>query len=196
MTMLGQLEAILFIVGNAGISLEEISILLDISTAKAYENLLLLKQNYQENTNSALMILETGNHFMLSTKTKYAPLIKKYAQSPISNSLSQAALETVAIIAYKQPISRIEIDEIRGVQSAGPIQKLVICQLIEEKGRLDGPGRAILYGTTDYFMDYFGLKNLEELPDIQQIEEKFNEEIPMDLFFDQQRESTSLEKEH
>ena len=100
----------------------------------------------------------------------------------MSNALSQAALETLSIIAYKQPISRIEIDEIRGVQTSGSIQKLVARQLIEEKYRVDGPGRAILYGTTKYFMDYFGLKSLDELPDIQQMEDELEEELPMDLF--------------
>ncbi|OJG68818.1 Segregation and condensation protein B [Enterococcus moraviensis] len=68
------------------------------------------------------------------------------------------------------------------------MQKLVARQLIEEKGRVDGPGRAILYGTTAYFMDYFGLKSLEELPDIHQMEEEIAEELPLDLFFDRYKE--------
>lgn len=189
MTPISQIEAILFVVGDEGISLEELAYLLNVSTAKTYETLEQLKIRYEEDQHSALNILEVGNHFVLSTKKSYAPLLKKYAQSPLANALSQAALETLSIVAYKQPISRVEVDEIRGVQSAGSIQKLVAKQLIEEKGRVDGPGRAILYGTTEYFMDYFGLKTLEELPDIQQMEAEIAEELPLDLFFDRYKEA-------
>ncbi|WP_206912141.1 segregation and condensation protein B [Enterococcus sp. DIV0840] len=188
MTTVSQIEAILFVVGEEGIGLEELSYLLELSTAKTYEAVTALKERYESDKQAALNILEVGNHFILSTKKAFAPLLKKYAQSPISNSLSQAALETLSIVAYKQPISRVEVDEIRGVQSAGSMQKLVARQLIEEKGRVDGPGRAILYGTTAYFMDYFGLRSLEELPDIHQMEEEIAEELPLDLFFDRYKE--------
>lgn len=184
---LSELEALLFVVGDEGITLEELSYLLESETAVVYEWLQVLQQNYQENELSALHILEVGNHFVLTTKKKFAPLLKKYARSPIANTLSQAALETLSIIAYKQPITRLEVDEIRGVQSAGSVQKLAARQLIEEKGRVEGPGRAILYGTTDYFMDYFGLKTLEELPDIHLLEEE-SEDVPTDLFFDRYQE--------
>ena len=192
MTLVSQIEAILFVVGEEGIGLEELAYLLEKSTAKTYEELTKLKEHYASDNKSALNILEVGNHFVLTTKKKYASLLKKYAQSPMSNALSQAALETLSIIAYKQPISRIEIDEIRGLQTSGSIQKLVARQLIEEKGRVDGPGRAILYGTTKYFMDYFGLKSLDELPDIQQMEDELEEELPMDLFFDRYQETNPM----
>jgi segregation and condensation protein B len=162
--------------------------LLEEATPKIYQYIQTLNQRYQENNDAALNILEVGNHFILTTKKEFAPLLKKYAQSPMSNRLSQAALETLAIIAYKQPITRVEIDEIRGVQSAGSVQKLVARQLIEEKGRVEGPGRAILYGTTTYFMDFFGLKNLDELPDIQTMEDDLADEMPNDLFFDRYQE--------
>ncbi|EOT28188.1 SMC-Scp complex subunit ScpB [Enterococcus saccharolyticus] len=188
MSKLSQLEAILFIVGDEGIGLEELSYLLEEPTPKIYQYIQTLNQKYQDDNDAALNILEVGNHFVLTTKKEFAPLLKKYAQSPMSNRLSQAALETLAIIAYKQPITRVEIDEIRGVQSAGSVQKLVARQLIEEKGRVEGPGRAILYGTTEYFMDYFGLKTLEELPDIQTMEDDLAEEMPNDLFFDRYQE--------
>lgn len=192
MTTVSQVEAVLFVVGEEGISLEELSYLLETTTAKIYEALTRLKEKYAADEQTALHILEVGNHFVLSTKKQFAPLLKKYAQSPMSNSLTQAALETLSIVAYKQPISRVEIDEIRGVQSAGSIQKLVARQLIEEKGRVDGPGRAILYGTTTYFMDYFGLKSLEELPDIRQMEDEIEEELPLDLFFDRYKETEEI----
>ena len=183
-----EIEAILFVVGDEGIGLEELSYLLEETTAMVYQTIQKLRQQYELDETSALHILEVGNHFVLTTKKEFAPLLKKYAQSPMSNRLSQAALETLAIIAYKQPITRMEIEDIRGVKSAGSVQKLVARQLIEERGRVDGPGRAILYGTTDYFMDYFGLKTMEELPDIQAMEADLAEELPTDLFFDRYQE--------
>lgn len=195
MNKISQLEAVLFVVGDEGIGLEELSYLLEEPTASIYQLIQTLNQNYQDNENSSLNILEVGNHFVLTTKKEFASLLKKYAQSPVSNRLSQAALETLAIVAYKQPITRSEVDEIRGVQSAGSVQKLAARQLIEEKGRVDGPGRAILYGTTEYFMDYFGLKDLKELPDIQSMEEELLEELPTDLFFDRYQENEITEGE-
>lgn len=103
------------LLGRAGVLIREVN-------SKTYEELTKLKEHYASDNKSALNILEVGNHFVLTTKKKYASLLKKYAQSPMSNALSQAALETLSIIAYKQPISRIEIDEIRGVQTSGSIK--------------------------------------------------------------------------
>ena len=186
-----ELEALLFVVGDEGIGLEELSYLLNLPTEAVYQLIQELQGWYQVSEQTALNILEVGNHFVLTTKREFAPLLKKYAQSPLANRLSQAALETLAIIAYKQPITRMEVDEIRGVQSSGSVQKLAARQLIEEKGRVEGPGRAILYGTTSYFMDYFGLKDLAELPDIQSMESELEEELPLDLFFDRYQEEIS-----
>ncbi|GMA54131.1 hypothetical protein GCM10025857_54880 [Alicyclobacillus contaminans] len=83
----------------------------------------------------------------------------------------------------------MEVDDIRGVQSSGSVQKLTTNRLIEEKGRVEGPGRAILYGTTEYFMDYFGLKSMQELPDIQAMEEELSTDIPLDLYADRYEET-------
>ncbi|MDH6364929.1 segregation and condensation protein B [Enterococcus sp. PF1-24] len=191
------LEALLFVVGEEGISLEELSYLLDETTATTYEMLETLEAHYGEIEDCALHIMETGNHFVLTTKKACAPLLKKYAQSPISNNLSQAALETLSIIAYKQPITRMQIDEIRGVQSSGAVQKLVARQLIQEKGRVEGPGRAILYGTTPYFMDFFALKSLEELPAIDDMEMELEAEMPFDLFYNRYNKTDlALEEEN
>ena len=98
----------------------------------------------------------------------------------------------MAIIAYKQPITRVEIEQIRGVQVSGAIQRLAAHQLIEEKGRVEGPGRPILYGTTPYFLDYFGLNSLKDLPDIQAMEHSLNEESSLDLFFDEMDEGEQI----
>ena len=183
-----KIEALLFVAGNEGLTLNELANMLNLPTSLTYEHVLELKKEYVESTDRALTILEVGSQFMLSTKKECEPLLKYYAQSAINQSLSQAALECLSIVAYKQPITRSEIEAVRGVQSSGSVQRLVARSLIEEKDRVEGPGRAILYGTTDYFLDYFGLKNIEELPDVEQLEENAEKEIPDDLFFDRFKE--------
>lgn len=189
MNQLSQIEAMLFVVGEEGIGLEEVAFALKKSTAEIYQMVSELKEKYETDEASALTILEVGNHFVLTTKKDFAPLLKDFAHSPLANRLSQAALETLSIIAYKQPVTRTEIDELRGVQSSGAVQTLMARQLIEERGRVDGPGRAILYGTSTYFMDYFGLKDMQELPDVQKMEEDLaDEEEPLDLFYDRFKE--------
>ena len=189
MNQLSQIEALLFVVGEEGIELEEMAYTLERGTAEIYQTLTTLKEKYEADASSAFTILEVGNRFVLTTKKLFAPLLKEFARSPLANRLSQAALETLSIIAYKQPITRGEIDELRGVQSSGAVQTLAARQVIEEKGRVEGPGRAILYGTTTYFMDYFGLKDLTELPDVQQMETDLSdEEETLDLFYDRFKE--------
>ncbi|HIY57183.1 MAG TPA: SMC-Scp complex subunit ScpB [Candidatus Tetragenococcus pullicola] len=184
MTKFSELEALLFIVGDEGIHVEVLTSLLNLQYSQTQSLIEELKKKYAENDDSALNILEVGDQIILTTKKELVPVIKKYAQSPTANRLSQAGLETLSIIAYKQPITRAEIDTVRGVKSQGAVQTLVARHLIEEKGRVDGPGRAILYGTSTYFMDYFGLKDMKELPDIQTMEEDLLEEGAVDLFFD------------
>lgn len=176
-----EIEALLFIVGQEGIRLEELSTILNRSQTVVHTQLMELAKRYEEDDQSALCILEVGQQFILSTKQLLAPLLKEYARSSLSGRLSQAALETLAIIAYKQPITRVEIETIRGVKASGSLQKLVALQLVEEKGRVDGPGRAILYGTSAYFMNYFGLKDLTELPDLEVMSADLEEPI-QDLF--------------
>lgn len=176
------IEALLFVAGDEGLSLEEMSTLLETSTQEIYAALTQLQQKY-ELEKSGLTLLEVGNRFELATKKEFSDIVKKYAVSPFATSLSQAALETLAIIAYKQPVTRMEVDEIRGVQSSGSIHKLVLRDLIEEKGRVEAPGRPIIYGTTDYFMNYFGLKALTELPDIAELEAE-EEEDETELFYE------------
>lgn len=193
MNQMSQIEAMLFVVGDEGLSLEELSFTLDSATSELYDSIQNLKERYENDKASALTILEVGNHFVLSTKKRFAPLLKDFARSPMANRLSQAALETLSIIAYKQPITRSEVDELRGVQSSGAVQTLVARQLIEEQGRVEGPGRAILYGTSDYFMDYFGLKDIKELPDVQMMEEDLaDDEEPLDLFYDRFKEEDEV----
>lgn len=174
----GILEGLLFVVGDDGLTLKQISELLeeDIDTCK--EILLSLKQSY-EAENRGIRISYLGDAFKLTTKKEHKDYYQKLIVNPNTNTLSQAALETLAIIAYNQPITRIEIDELRGVNNTWLLRKLVAKGLIKEVGKSTMPGRPNLYGTTSDFLDYFGLSTIKDLP---KIEPKKEEKVTGDLF--------------
>lgn len=188
MSQIADLEALLFVVGEEGISLNDLSFFLNDTTDQIYNSIQLLNQNYISSNSSALTILEIGGKYMLSTKQSFSELLKDFSKSPISSRLSQAALEVLSIVAYNQPITRLTVEQIRGVNSSGILTKLQNLDLIEEKGRESSIGKPILYGTTFYFMDYFGLKNLDELPSIDNNDITLHEE-ETDLFFDGRKEN-------
>ena len=169
------LEGLLFVAGDDGISLEEASYILELERSAVRQLLDEIKKRL-EDENSGLELLLTASHYKLVTKASLKTYIEKYAVSPYSSQLSQASLETLAIIAYKQPVTRVDIESIRGVQSSGSIQKLLLRDLIEEAGRLETPGRPKLYKTTAYFMDYFGLESLDALPDASDLFDLDSEE--------------------
>lgn len=169
------LEGLLFVAGDDGITLEEASYILELERSAVRQLLDELKKRL-EDENSGLEFLLTASHYKLVTKASLKSYIEKYAVSPYSSQLSQASLETLAIIAYKQPVTRVDIESIRGVQSSGSIQKLLLRDLIEEAGRLETPGRPKLYKTTAYFMDYFGLESLDALPDASDLFDLDSEE--------------------
>jgi len=124
-------------------------------------------------------LMEIAGGFSFATRTEHALYVEKLVK-PRLNTLSQAALETLAIIAYRQPITRSEIDEIRGVKSDSSAATLVERGLIQELGRKDAPGKPILYGTTADFLKYFGLPSLKELPELTEAETIKNEEPDQD----------------
>ncbi len=167
----GILEGLLFVVGDDGLTLKQISELLeeDIDTCK--EILLSLKQAYEAD-NRGIRISYLGDAFKLTTKKEHKDYYQKLIVNPTTNTLSQAALETLAIIAYNQPITRIEIDELRGVNNTWLLRKLVAKGLIKEVGKSTMPGRPNLYGTTSDFLDYFGLSTIKDLPKIEPQEDK------------------------
>jgi segregation and condensation protein B len=135
------------------------------------------------------MIVQLAGTYQLATKKENAAYLKKLVDSPNTATLSQAALETLAIIAYKQPITRAEIEEIRGVKTERPLHTLMSKVLIKEVGRAEGTGRAYLYGTTKEFLDYFGLKSIQELPQLpEKVDEEFVQE-EADLFFEKFQET-------
>ncbi|MCD4839777.1 SMC-Scp complex subunit ScpB [Neobacillus sedimentimangrovi] len=182
------LESLLFAAGDEGLSLKQIVEVMDVDELKAREIIDELKQEY-ESKNRGIMLVQLADTYQLATKKENANYLKKLVESPQTSTLSQAALETLAIIAYRQPITRVEIEEIRGVKTERPINTLIAKALIKEVGRAEGTGRAYLYGTTKEFLDYFGLKSLEELPALSENEEEEFIQEEADLFFEKFQET-------
>lgn len=183
------LESLLFAAGDEGLTLKQVAEVLEVDELKAGEILDELRKTYEIDENRGIIIVQLAGTYQLATKKENATYLKRLVDSPNTTTLSQAALETLAIIAYKQPITRTEIEEIRGVKTERPLHTLMSKALIKEVGRAEGTGRAILYGTTKEFLDYFGLKNIKELP---QLPEKVDEEYVQeeaDLFFEKFNET-------
>ncbi|TWT16239.1 SMC-Scp complex subunit ScpB [Streptococcus sp. sy010] len=166
---LAALEALLFVAGEDGLSLRQLTELLDVLPSALLQQLDQLSDKYQNDETSSLSLLLSANRYKLVTKDVHADLLGRYAQTPINQSLSRASLEVLSIIAYKQPITRVEVDAIRGVNSSGAISKLQAFNLIEEAGKKDVLGRPNLYRTTDYFLDYLGINELSELIDVSDL---------------------------
>ena len=139
-----------------------------------------LKKDYEDESRG-LRIDFLGNRFKLTTKFEHREYYQKLIENPETNTLSQAALETLAIIAYNEPITRVQIDAIRGVGTTSIIRKLVAKGFIKESGRSELPGRPILYATTNEFLDYFGLSSIEDLPDMNKFIESAEEESDDEL---------------
>ena len=175
--MQGILEGLLFIGGDEGVTKEKIKSVLEIDDEKLNYLVGNLKESY-ENEDRGIRLEEAGDTLKLVTKLEYKDYYKKMVDID-SDLLSTSALETLAIIAYNQPMVRSQIDEVRGVDSSYNVRRLVLKGLIEEKGRSELPGRPILYGTTDKFLSHFGLSSLSDLP---KIEEEDIESEDVDLF--------------
>lgn len=156
-------EGILFVVGDEGITIEELSKILDISENEVKVILTELRKDY-ESEERGLRISFLGNTFKLTTKSEHKSYYEKLVTSSHVFNLSNASLETLAIIAYNEPITRIKIDEIRGVSSVQIVRKLLARGFIKECGKEDSIGKPNLYKTTNEFLDYFGLATKADLP--------------------------------
>lgn len=161
------LEGLLFVMGEDGLTIETIQDVLELNDEEAKILIMDLKKSY-EAEDRGLRIDFLGNKFKLTTKVEHREYYQKLLESPETNTLSQAALETLAIIAYNEPITRMQISALRGVDTTQVIRKLVAKGFIKESGRSDLPGRPIMYETTSEFLDYFGLATIDDLPDMQQ----------------------------
>ncbi len=171
------LEGLLFLVGDDGLTVEQASKSMDISTKKAEQLFDVLQKDYVDDSRG-FEIERYGSRYRFLSKAFVHEAAKKLFSIDKISKLSNAALETLAIIAYKQPITRVEIEEIRGVGADVMIRKLEARGLIKEEGRSDAPGRPFLYSVTDEFMDAFKLLSLDELPDLPE----FNKDNNDDLF--------------
>lgn len=187
--LIGIVESLLFAAGDEGLSIKQIAAVLQVGEQVALRVMEQLKQEYESNDMRGIKMVEFASVYQLTTKKKNAYYLKRLVETPGTSTLSQAALETLAIVAYKQPITRIEIEEIRGVKTERPLQTLLAKALIKEVGRRDGPGRAYLYGTTKEFLDCFGLKSLDELPPLLDDLDEDSVQEEADLFYDRFQET-------
>lgn len=156
------LEAILFVSGEP-LQIAQLSSALEVTDIEIIAAADELADDYDQNQRG-ICLKKFGSHIQLSTRPDYAPQIEKLLQPVQRQSLSQAALETLAVIAYKQPVTRLDIEAVRGVKCDYSVQSLAAKGLIQEMGRKETIGRPILYGTTDAFLSHFGLSSLEDLP--------------------------------
>ena len=159
------LEGILFIVGDEGITIDEIKNILDVNDEEIRSLLMELKKDY-ESPDRGLRISYLGNSFKLTTKEEHKEYYEKLVTDSKNATLSNAALEVLAVIAYNEPITRLKVDEIRGVNSSQIIRRLLARGFIKISGREDTIGKPNLYKTTDDFLDYFGLSSKDDLPEV------------------------------
>lgn len=171
----GIVEAILFVTGNA-VEKKEICRALEITEGELEETLDALESGYDFDRRG-LRLLRFGAHVQLATRPDYAPYVEKLLQPVQKQSLSQAIMETLAVIAYRQPVTKAEVEIVRGVKCDYSVQSLVAKGLIEEVGRKEALGRPILYGTTDAFLRHFCISSISELPqiDFSQLAKKIDE---------------------
>ncbi|EDW20938.1 SMC-Scp complex subunit ScpB [Bacillus pumilus] len=176
------IEALLYAAGDEGLTKKQLMSVLEVEEVALLDMMSAVKKEYQKQERG-IELIEYADSYMLLTKKEYSIYLKKLVETP-SKGLSQAALEVLAIVSYKQPITRSEVEEIRGVKSERVLHSLVAKALLCEVGRADGPGRAILYGTTPTFLEQFGLKALDELPPLPENVEADGVQEEADLFFE------------
>ena len=176
-TLKGKIEAILFVAG-AAVSVKDLSRALQTGDKEIREALNALRDEYNYEQRGFLL-KRFGDNVQLATRPLYAGDVVRLLQPVQQQSLSQAAMETLAVVAYKQPVTRAEVEQIRGVKCDYSLQSLIAKGLIREAGRKDTVGRPILFCTTDEFLSHFGLEGLEQLPPMPKPpEEETTEEEP------------------
>ena len=170
------IEGLLYVVGEDGIKASMLSEVIEKSLEDTKVYLDNIENKYKSEIYGIELVNYGGVYKFLSKKSVY-PYATKLFETAKSSSLSQSALETLAIIAYKQPVTRVEIEELRGVGSDMMLRKLLSRNLIKEAGRSEAPGRPILYEVTDEFMDSFNLYSLEELPELPDFNNNENDNL-------------------
>ena len=171
------IEAILFVAGEP-VDILDLQRALECGENETRQALDALESDYSYHLRG-IVLKRFGQHVQLSTRADYAPYVERLLQPVQKQSLSQSAMETLSIVAYKQPVTKLEIEQIRGVKCDYSVQSLVNKNLIEEVGRKETLGRPILYGTTDTFLNHFGLHSLEDLPKPPESEETEDASDPL-----------------
>jgi|SRR5690625_337065 len=179
----GVVEGLLFASGDEGITAKQIAKVLDIPEKTVFDIIEDLTFDY-EHVNRGVTIIQSNEVYHLTTKPEHNEYYKKLMASPRTSRMSQATLETLAIIAYNQPITRVEIEEIRGVNSDYAVQTLLARSLIESVGRKETTGRPVLFATNKHFLTYFGLSSLDDLPSLPEDIDEASIEKEADLFFE------------
>ena len=187
----GVIEAILFAAGRE-VKITELMSALEASSEEVITLVESMKEDYK-NENRGLQIVNVGEAYQLCTKQEYYEYLYTIFDKRNKPNLSQAAIETLAIIAYNPKITRAEIEAIRGVNSDGTIYKLLDYNLIEETGKLDAPGRPGTYGVTSEFLRIFGFNNLNELPDLPRYKLDVNQQIVIDDIIEEKEEQNTEE---
>ncbi len=174
--MIDALEGVLFLCGDEGITKEELKKIFEIKDQELSERIAEIKEMCLDDKRG-IQIEEYGEILKFVTKPKNEDIYKKLVQVDIERPLTQTALEVLAIVAYNQPITRLEVDELRGVASSHLLRKLLIKELIYEADRAETPGKPIIYRTTSQFLDALGISNLDQLPAITEIEKQEEMEL-------------------
>ena len=172
-TLKGRIEAILFVAGEP-VSVRDLAKVLQIGEKELSRVLKEIKDEY-DYENRGFLLKRFGSHVQLATRPLYSEDVVRLLQPVQQQSLSQAAMETLAVVAYKQPATRAEVEQVRGVKCDYSLQSLILKGLIEEAGRKDTIGRPILYRTTDQFLSHFGIQSLDELPPMPENETERND---------------------
>ena len=167
------IEAILFAAGKP-LRARQIADAVESVDARAVRRLLKQLAFEYDEAERGFQIIEVQKGFQLIAREAYAPWVRRLFTKEVSAKLTPAALEALAIVAYQQPVTRADVDEIRGVNSGSVMSSLIERNLINITGRKDSPGRPFLHGTTDRFLEHFGLKNINDLPTLEEIGEMFN----------------------
>lgn len=174
------LESILFTMGES-VELERLSAVIEEDKKTTKELLDEMKADY-EGRECGVTLMELDGSFQMCTKAEMYEYLVKIAKTPRKYVLTDTLLETLSIVAYKQPITKLEIEKIRGVSCDHAVNRLVEFGLIMEVGRMDAPGRPLLFGTTQEFLRSFGVKSLEELPELSQVQiEEFKEQAEQEI---------------
>ena len=187
------IEAILFTMGES-VEAEKIAVAIEHdvdTTVRIIHNMM----DKYENEDRGIKIIELEGSFQLCTKEEYYDNLIRICSQPRRYTLTDAALETLSIIAYKQPVTKIEIEKIRGVNSDRSVNKLVELELVKEVGRLDAPGRPMLFGTTEEFLRTFGVGSIDELPVISEdMGEQYKEEAEYEIASELKEEAMNEEQ--